>query len=182
MNDEECEPCESRSRHGSSPPISTLPDQEQGTIELVSFEPSSKTEHPSKKPQGASEPSSRTEHSSMSHQYPFEPPSRETNLSSKGTDHLSQNHQNTLELSSKIIDYSSNTTDQQPDDPTTFLSYLRLNHELPKDDQDKYSILVHGPSCQEPRTLLTSITEDGGNSTKQPSHHSILSQICGFLF
>ena len=191
MNKDQCEPCESRSRHGSSLPMGTLPEQEQRIKELVLFEspskpeydssrsqqnasePSSKTEHPSKSLQHASEPSSKTEHSSRFHQNTFEPPSKKTNPSSKRLDHLSKSHQNTLGLLSKITDHSNNDNDPQFDDPTTLLCYLGLNHELLRSDQGEYSILVHGPNYQGPRTLLTITTKTGGTSTKYPSRQPL---------
>ena len=71
------EPCASWSKHGSNNsnlrldfPMGTLPDQEQGMMELETFESSSKPEHHSSKShQNASEPSSKpsskiTDHSS----------------------------------------------------------------------------------------------------------------------
>ena len=192
------EPCASRSKHGSSNsnlhldvPMGTLPDQEQGMMELEAFEssskpehhsskrqqnasePSSKTEHPSKSLQHASEPSSKTEHSSKSHQNTFEPPSKRTDPPSKRTDHLNKSHQNTLEPSSKITDHSSNDTDQLPNDQATLLCCLGLNHELLRGDQGEYSILVHGPNYQGPRTLLKITTEAGGISTKYPSRQQL---------
>ena len=64
----------------------------------------------------------------------------------------------------------SQDTVRKSDDQAILMHCLRINHELPEDEQGGYGNLIHGPTHQGPRTLLTITMEDGGISARYPSH------------
>ena len=73
-------------------------------------------------------------------------------------------------------------TVRESDDQATLLHCLRINHELPEGNQDRYDILIHGPNHKGPRTLLTITMEDGGSSARCPSHQKKDAQYLVYFF